>query len=72
MEDPNPKVSGRGLTTLTEAGIEVGCLEQEALELNRRFFFAMTSLLGSRSNGPKAVTVLWTPMNARRMARRTP
>ena len=42
-QDPNPVVAGRGLTTLTEAGIEViaGCLEKEALELNRRFFFAM-------------------------------
>ena len=42
-QDPNPVVAGRGLTTLTEAGIEViaGCLEKEALELNRRFFFTM-------------------------------
>ena len=42
-QDPNPVVAGRGLATLTEAGIEVidGCLEKEALELNRRFFFAM-------------------------------
>jgi diaminohydroxyphosphoribosylaminopyrimidine deaminase / 5-amino-6-(5-phosphoribosylamino)uracil reductase len=39
MKDPNPKVFGLGFTRLREAGIEVvvGVLEEEALELNRKF-----------------------------------
>lgn len=38
--DPNPKVSGRGITLMRESGIEVavGVLEEEAQELNRFFF----------------------------------
>lgn len=38
--DPNPKVSGKGLEKLSDAGIEVsvGVLEEEGRELNRRFF----------------------------------
>lgn len=38
--DPNPKVAGRGLKTLQDAGIEVtvGVLEKECKALNRRFF----------------------------------
>jgi len=38
-QDPFPKVAGKGITLLQEAGIEVrvGILEQEALELNKRF-----------------------------------
>ncbi len=38
--DPNPLVAGNGLRKLQEAGIEVkqGVLEQEARELNKRFF----------------------------------
>ena len=38
--DPNPKVSGRGVEILREAGIEViaGILENECRHLNRRFF----------------------------------
>lgn len=43
--DPNPKVAGRGIAMLRDAGmeVEVGLLEQEALELNRRFITAFTS-----------------------------
>lgn len=38
--DPNPKVSGNGIKALQLAGIEVetGILEQESIELNKRFF----------------------------------
>src|SRR5699024_7490427 len=38
--DPNPKVAGRGIAKLRQAGIEVAtnCLETESQYLNRRFF----------------------------------
>jgi diaminohydroxyphosphoribosylaminopyrimidine deaminase/5-amino-6-(5-phosphoribosylamino)uracil reductase len=38
--DPNPKVSGKGITMLRNAGVEVvvGVLEDECNELNKRFF----------------------------------
>ena len=38
--DPNPKVAGRGVRMMQEAGIEVivGVLEKECRELNKRFF----------------------------------
>lgn len=40
--DPNPKVAGRGIEMLRNAGIEVtqGCLEKECREINVRFFTA--------------------------------
>lgn len=38
--DPNPKVQGRGIELMSNAGIEVveGVMEEEAREQNRRFF----------------------------------
>lgn len=38
--DPNPKVSGNGVRALQFSGVEVesGILEQESIELNKRFF----------------------------------
>lgn len=43
MADPNPKVSGRGIKMLRDAGIKVkvGVLAEEAYKLNRAFFKAM-------------------------------
>jgi diaminohydroxyphosphoribosylaminopyrimidine deaminase/5-amino-6-(5-phosphoribosylamino)uracil reductase len=43
QEDPFPKVSGRGIKTLREAGIEVICgiLEEECKELNKRYLTYM-------------------------------
>ena len=39
-EDPNPLVAGRGIEKLRKAGIEVevGLMEEQGAELNRRFF----------------------------------
>lgn len=44
MEDPNPRVNGRGLARLRAAGVEVRCglLEQEARELNVGFVSRMS------------------------------
>lgn len=44
MEDPNPGVSGRGLSMLRDAGIDVRCglLEKEAREMNLGFVSRMT------------------------------
>ncbi len=43
MQDPNPKVSGRGIAMLREAGIQVdvGLLESEAMNLNTAFIKRM-------------------------------
>lgn len=42
--DPFPKVSGRGIDMLREAGVEVtvGVLEKECLDLNRKFMVSQT------------------------------
>ncbi|MFY8274158.1 bifunctional diaminohydroxyphosphoribosylaminopyrimidine deaminase/5-amino-6-(5-phosphoribosylamino)uracil reductase RibD [Pseudoalteromonas sp. SSDWG2] len=47
MQDPNPQVSGRGMTMLAEAGIEVasGLLSNEAQKLNRGFLKRMRKAL---------------------------
>jgi diaminohydroxyphosphoribosylaminopyrimidine deaminase/5-amino-6-(5-phosphoribosylamino)uracil reductase len=44
MQDPNPKVAGKGFAKLREAGIEVqeGLMEAEAEELNRGYLSRMT------------------------------
>lgn len=45
MEDPNPKVAGRGFEALQEAGIEtsVGLLEDQARKLNEHFIKFITT-----------------------------
>jgi len=47
MEDPNPRVNGRGLAMLRDAGIDVRCglLQAEAAELNIGFVSRMTRSL---------------------------
>ncbi len=52
--DPFPKVSGRGIAMLREAGIEVtvGILKNEAVDLNRRFMTA-------HSLGRPYITLKW-------------
>ncbi len=44
MQDPNPRVAGRGLQALRDAGIDVRCglLQEEALDLNQGFAKRMT------------------------------
>lgn len=44
MEDPNPKVAGRGIERIREAGIEVevGLMKEEAQALNRSFLHFIT------------------------------
>jgi len=45
IEDPDPRVSGNGVSRLKEAGIEVmkGLLEEEATFLNREFIFRVST-----------------------------
>lgn len=45
--DPNPKVAGKGVQILRDAGITVaiGCMEEECKELNRRFLKAQSSVI---------------------------
>ena len=45
IEDPDPRVNGRGLEALRAAGVEVevGCLAPEAVALNRGFLRRMTA-----------------------------
>ena len=52
--DPNPRVSGRGIAILREAGIrvDIGLCAEEALWLNRRFFKAQTE-------GRPYITLKW-------------
>lgn len=44
VEDPNPLVSGQGITRLRKASVKVktGLLEQEAIEINEAFFYSVT------------------------------
>ncbi|PHS73802.1 MAG: riboflavin biosynthesis protein RibD [Cycloclasticus sp.] len=45
MQDPNPLVSGKGITKLRDAGIDVsvGLLEEQAIALNTSFIHKMTT-----------------------------
>lgn len=44
ITDPNPKVAGRGIQQLKDAGIKVerGCLAEEAAQINKRFLTFQT------------------------------
>jgi diaminohydroxyphosphoribosylaminopyrimidine deaminase/5-amino-6-(5-phosphoribosylamino)uracil reductase len=44
VQDPDPRVSGKGIQMLRDAGLEVttGVLEKEAAELNKGFFLRVT------------------------------
>src|SRR5215472_14251460 len=45
VEDPDPRVSGRGFAMLREAGVsvETGVMKKEASDLNRGFFLRVTA-----------------------------
>ncbi len=45
IEDPDPRVNGRGVAALREAGlaVEVGCLATEAVAVNRGFLSRLTT-----------------------------
>lgn len=64
MLDPNPKVAGKGIKLLLEAGIDatIGILEDQCKDLNRKFIKAHTQNL-------PFVTLKWAETNNGYMAR---